>query len=233
MTVRIRAAAFAGKMKEAATLATEWQTRMDAASRRTQTGQGLMDLAIDEALVGLTAEARTRIATAQEDELLLPNALDERLVVAAIVKDGEAARELLPLALAEVRKQAANAPAERAFRALALMAEGKPGEAIPLLEPVTFDPEHADIVTIWTLAQTQLKDWPAASKGLALMTEDTWQRGLGTGKAFAMVELARAQATLGNRDEARRRYQAFFDFWKDADADIPLLLQAREEFSKL
>ena len=233
LTVRIRAAAFAGKMKEAATLATEWQTRMDAASRRTQTGQGLMDLAIDEALVGLTAEARTRIATAQEDELLLPNALDERLVVAAIVKDGEAARELLPLALAEVRKQAANAPAERAFRALALMAEGKPGEAIPLLEPVTFDPEHADIVTIWTLAQTQLKDWPAASKGLALMTEDTWQRGLGTGKAFAMVELARAQAALGNRDEARRRYQAFFDFWKDADADIPLLLQAREEFSKL
>ena len=45
--------------------------------------------------------------------------------------------------------------------------------------------------------------------------------------------LARAQAALGNRDEARRRYQAFFDFWKDADADIPLLLQAREEFSKL
>ena len=98
---------------------------------------------------------------------------------------------------------------------------------------MTFDPEHADIVTIWTLAQTQLKDWPAASKGLALMTEDTWQRGLGTGKAFAMVELARAQAALGNRDEARRRYQAFFDFWKDADADIPLLLQAREEFNKL
>ncbi len=148
LNVRIRAAAFVGKMKEAATLTTEWQTRMDAASRRTQTGQALMALAINEALVGLTAEARTRIATAQEDEVLRPNALDERLVVAAIVEDGEAARELLPLVLAESRKQSPNIPAERAFRALALRAEGKPGEAIPLLKPVTFDPEHADIITI-------------------------------------------------------------------------------------
>jgi tetratricopeptide (TPR) repeat protein len=233
LNVRFRAAAFVGKMKEAAALAAEWQARMDAASRGNQTGQGLMALAISEALVGQTAEAQARIVAAQAEELLLPDALDERLVVAAIVKDSDAARELLPLVLAEVRKQSGNVQAERALRALALMAEGKPGEAIPLLEPVTFDPEHSDVVTIWTMAQAQLKDWPAASKGLALLTADTWQRGLGTTKAFAMVELARAQSALGQRDEARRSYQAFFEFWQDADPDVPLLVQARDEFIRL
>ncbi|MDP2054864.1 MAG: hypothetical protein Q8L75_14595, partial [Acidobacteriota bacterium] len=59
------------------------------------------------------------------------------------------------------------------------------------------------------------------------------QRGLGTAKAFALVELARAHVALGNRDEARKQYQAFFEFWKDADPDVPMLLQAREEFTKL
>ena len=45
--------------------------------------------------------------------------------------------------------------------------------------------------------------------------------------------LARAQAALGKRDEARKSYQAFFEFWKDADPDVPLLVQARDEFAKL
>jgi len=233
LNVRIRAAAFAGRMKEAAALATEWQARMDAVSRHNQTGPGLMTLAISEALVGQVAQARARIALALDEELLQPNALDERLVVAAIAEDGATARELLPLTLAQLPKQSPNLATERAFRALALIAEGKPREAIPLLEPVTFESDNADIATIWTLAQVRAKDWQAASKGLALMTGDTWQRGLGTAKAFALVELARAQVALGKHDEARKNYQAFFDFWKDADPDVPLLVQAREEFVRL
>ena len=233
LNVRIRAAAFAGRMKEAAALATEWQARMDAVSRHNQTGPGLMTLAISEALVGQVAEARARIALALDEELLQPNALDERLVVAAITEDGATARELLPLTLAQLPRQSPELATERAFRALALIAAGKPREAIPLLEPVTFESDNADIVTIWTLAQVRAKDWQAASKGLALMTGDTWQRGLGTAKAFALVELARAQVALGKRDEARKNYQAFFDFWKDADPDVPLLVRAREEFVKL
>jgi tetratricopeptide (TPR) repeat protein len=233
LNVRMRAAAFAGRMKDAATLADDWQARMDAVSRRNQTGQGLATLAINEALVGQVGEARARIAAALKEELLQPNALDERLVVAAITQDGAEARQLLPLVLAQLPKQSPDLATERAFRALALIAEGKPRDAIPLLEPVTFEPDAADIVTVWTLAQIHLKDWPAASKGLAVMNDDRSQRGLGTGKAFAMVGLARAQAALGKRDEARKSYQAFFEFWKNADPDVPLLLQARDEFNKL
>ena len=44
--------------------------------------------------------------------------------------------------------------------------------------------------------------------------------------------LARVQAQLGQKDEARRNYQKLFEMWKDADPDLPLLVQAREEFVK-
>jgi eukaryotic-like serine/threonine-protein kinase len=43
----------------------------------------------------------------------------------------------------------------------------------------------------------------------------------------------RAYAHLGNREEARKSYQKFFDIFKDADPDLPLLLEARDEFAKL
>ena len=237
MNVQMRAAAFAGKMQQASDLAAAWQSRMEAASRRHQVGQALAGLAIQEALVGFIDKAKARIQSAVDDELLLPNALDERLVAAAITQDAPSAREVFPQALAELRGQSAGSPtigvAERAYRAILALAEAKPGEAVPLLEPLTFSPENADVISLWTIAKIQLKDWPAAIKGLTLLTEDTWQRGLGATKAFAMVELARAHTALGNRDEARKSYQAFFAFWKDADPDVPLLLQAHEEFGKL
>lgn len=113
------------------------------------------------------------------------------------------------------------------------MGEGRPAEAAGLFEPVTFEPSRGEVVAIWTVAKVQAKDWEAALKGLDLLAADTWQRGLGTAKAFAMVESARAHTALGRRDEARKRYQAFFEFWKNADPDVPLLLQAREEFARL
>ena len=45
--------------------------------------------------------------------------------------------------------------------------------------------------------------------------------------------LARAQVELGKKDEARKNYQKFFDLWKDADPDVPVLVTARDEFARL
>jgi len=33
--------------------------------------------------------------------------------------------------------------------------------------------------------------------------------------------------------DARAAYERFLKLWKDADADVPLLVQARREFDKL
>ncbi len=45
--------------------------------------------------------------------------------------------------------------------------------------------------------------------------------------------LARTQAKMGQKDEARKNYEKFFEIFKDADPDLPLLVQARDEFAKL
>ena len=234
---RMFAATYRGRMQEAAALATEFQARMLALSRGPQAGQALMTIAISEALAGLHDQAKARIAAAEDDGLISDASVDERMVVAAIMEDGPAARALLPLALEENKKTAGSEPqaAERAraLEALVALAERRPKDAIALLEPVTFDTGHSDLVNIWAISKLLAGDLPAAVKGFSFMTSKDARSDLTATSAFAYATLARAQAQLGQKDEARRSYQKFFEIWKDADPNLPLLVQAREEFAKL
>jgi len=51
--------------------------------------------------------------------------------------------------------------------------------------------------------------------------------------ALAYLGQARAQAIDGNTSAARGSYQHFFELWKNADPDIPILKAARAEYAKL
>jgi DNA-binding winged helix-turn-helix (wHTH) protein/tetratricopeptide (TPR) repeat protein len=51
--------------------------------------------------------------------------------------------------------------------------------------------------------------------------------------ALARLGLARAYTTQGNTTKARAAYQDFLTLWKDADPDLPILQQAKEESAKL
>ncbi len=51
--------------------------------------------------------------------------------------------------------------------------------------------------------------------------------------ALAHLGLARAYALQGDRAKAKAAYQDFLTLWKDADLDIPVLLQAKNEYQKL
>jgi tetratricopeptide (TPR) repeat protein len=237
VTIRMFGAAYRGRFTEAAELAIEYQNRMAALSRSPQAGQNLMALAISEALAGLHEQAKTRVSNAYDEGLLNEAALDERLVIAAITQDTEAARELLPLTLAENKKATGTGPGgaerERAIRALAALADKRAKEAVELLEPVTFDATHAEQVNVWSIAKLQVGDLPAAAKGLSFMNSRESRSNLSTTAPFAYATLARVQMQLGQKDEARKNYERFFEIWKDADPEIPLLKQAREEFARL
>ena len=50
---------------------------------------------------------------------------------------------------------------------------------------------------------------------------------------LAQLGLARAYARQGDRDLSRKAYDDFFTTWKDADPDIPILVQAEAEYKKL
>jgi len=51
--------------------------------------------------------------------------------------------------------------------------------------------------------------------------------------ALSQLQLARALAMMGDNVAARKSYQDFLAEWKNADADIPLLQQAKAEYAKL
>jgi hypothetical protein len=51
--------------------------------------------------------------------------------------------------------------------------------------------------------------------------------------ALAHVGLARAYTLSGDTQKARAAYQDFLALWKDGDLDIPILMDAKAELSKL
>jgi serine/threonine protein kinase/tetratricopeptide (TPR) repeat protein len=58
----------------------------------------------------------------------------------------------------------------------------------------------------------------------------TWSCATG---AMARLELGRAYALSGDKSEAHAAYHEFLTLWKDADPDIPILMQAKAEYAKL
>jgi eukaryotic-like serine/threonine-protein kinase len=51
--------------------------------------------------------------------------------------------------------------------------------------------------------------------------------------ALAHLGLGRAYVLQGDTAKAKTAYQDFFTLWKDADADIPILIAAKSEYAKL
>ena len=50
---------------------------------------------------------------------------------------------------------------------------------------------------------------------------------------LAHLGLARAAVLQGDTATARKEYESFFEFWKDADADLPVMIEAKREYEKL
>ena len=112
-----------------------------------------------------------------------------------------------------------------------------PGRAIELLRAVeSYELSAASpMIPVYLRAEAYL----AAKQGRAATTEfQALLRHIGiVGSnplgALAHLGLARAYAVSGDTANARAAYQDFFTLWKDADTDLPILMQARAEYTKL
>jgi len=51
--------------------------------------------------------------------------------------------------------------------------------------------------------------------------------------SLAHLQLGRAYATSGDAAKAKAAYQDFLTLWKDADPDVPILIEAKAEYAKL
>lgn len=189
-----------------------------------------------EAICGFADRAMARVATqlARED-------LGNDLVVDAL-KVAVSAGDLRTVAGILDRLDRDNWPKGeepyagfvRSYRAALETGRARPERALELLRPIQpFElglsygliPLHERAV-----AHLAAGDWRQARDAFQKMLDN---QGVFPGQKLmplAQLGLARALGAGGLRTESRRAYEAFFDLWKAADSDLPLLATARREY---
>ncbi|HEV3207501.1 MAG TPA: protein kinase [Terriglobales bacterium] len=120
------------------------------------------------------------------------------------------------------------------------LAQNQPGEAIAALEGarpyefgngpngIAYDP-----IYIRGVAYLRLHDGAKAAAEFQRILD---RRGVlvpSDQYPLAQLNLGRAYVVSGDTGKAKKAYQDFFAMWKDADPDIPALIQAKAEYAKL
>jgi eukaryotic-like serine/threonine-protein kinase len=110
---------------------------------------------------------------------------------------------------------------------------GNPSEAAGLLVQPELYKQTLDVP--YRLGQAYLaSNEPAKAAAQFRMVLDARDAGWWQVYApLAQLGIARAYAMEGNSEESRKAYDVFFTTWKDADPDIPILVQAKAEYKKL
>ena len=131
------------------------------------------------------------------------------------------------------------------LRALAAIARNQPAMAIELLQAnVPYQravPATAFNFFFGSLYPVYVRGQAYTASGLHQQAVAEFQKildhpGLMMGDpagARARLEKARSLARAGNLSAARTAYEEFLGLWKDADLDVPILVQAKADYAKL
>ena len=121
-------------------------------------------------------------------------------------------------------------------QSLAMLAikAGNASQALGLLDRVRAHDDASMAPYLRGLAYLQLKD---AHSAIGSFQKATRLRGLayylGSPYALSYLGLGRAYAMAGNQGAAKKAYETFFAEWKNADADLPVMADARREYAQL
>jgi tetratricopeptide (TPR) repeat protein len=189
------------------------------------------------AFVGFTADARV---AAERAAALAPD---------AYVREGAA----LPLALSGSAQAATvldaidrdigsnqfyqliRLPISRAALRLARHDPAGAAEALAVVQPYQRGRKAAyDAFYIRGLALLELRRWAdARAEFQKIIDHPTWWGWFSEQIPLAHLGVARAAAGAGDNTAARTAYQDFFALWKDADADLPILMDAKREYANI
>lgn len=119
-------------------------------------------------------------------------------------------------------------------RATQALCDGKPAEAVALLEPArAYQWLDLRVPSLRARAEAEAGMLDASAEDDRQILAHQGVAPLSTAYPLAHLRLARVLALQNKTDDARQQYMAFLDAWKDADAGIPLLRAAKSEFAKL
>lgn len=115
------------------------------------------------------------------------------------------------------------------------MRRGRAAAALRALEPVAPYENAHDAWPIYVRGLALLQSGAAAeARDEFLKIADRPSRAFWSPLApLARLGAARARALAGDRDGARADYEQLFMVWKDADPDLPVMIEARAEYERL
>ncbi|MBA2335779.1 MAG: protein kinase [Blastocatellia bacterium] len=114
---------------------------------------------------------------------------------------------------------------------------GEPARALELLAPVTRYEGAADFQPQYLRGLCYLRLGQGTEAG-AEFRKILDRRGqtevlVSTLYPLARLGMARSAAVTGDTALARKSYEEFFELWKDADPDLPVLIEARKEYANM
>jgi tetratricopeptide (TPR) repeat protein len=200
--------------------------------------------ALRDVIYGDLQEARAGADKALE---IAPNSRDvQTMAILVLARAGDLRRSqtmLDDLAAANVSNTVVQSAWIPTVRAQAALTNQKPGEAVDLLEAVKpyergqliGNLSYSCMVPVYLRAEAylSLKQGAQALAEYQKLMDNRGVVGNCWSGALALVGEARAHALSGSTTAARNAYQRFFDLWKTADPDVPILKTARAEFAKL
>jgi eukaryotic-like serine/threonine-protein kinase len=229
--LQANASAASGKYKQAA----EFFRRAYATAMHETMPEAAADVAISQAetafALGLPADARAALERVRETEADSPEAASLR----AGLGDPSPGDKLLA---AHAAGAAPGSPtgflALVELRAAVDLAHGRPSDVLQELEAARpYELADYTILTQRATAYLRLKRPEKAANEYRKILANPGVDVPSPVYPLAHVGLARAYAAQNDKTASRKEYEVFFELWKDADADVPVLQQARREYARL
>jgi tetratricopeptide (TPR) repeat protein len=192
--------------------------------------------ASNEALVGQTQfvrQTRERI-----EKLSRPGTIARRLLGQAVVLDGSVVQpgSWMPPELPPGAPKAFHVSRALLQAQLALN-DGRAPEAVSRLAPfegvLLIEGSGLRAIDTYGVALLTTRDLDAAIAQFTRIADHPGLDAASPHHAVVFVRLGRAHAQAGHVADARKAYERFFALWKQADPDVPILVQARAEYAKL
>jgi tetratricopeptide (TPR) repeat protein len=232
--MRVSLAEGGGQLKQARTLNAKAEAAARQANLTEAAASSHAQLAAWEAIYGFRAQAIESANQALRDSQS-PNVTTSVAFVLALT--GEADR-----ALKLINDLAAQRPYDTLLHfvdvpsvsALIALNRKEPAKAIDLLDGVmVYARVNTGVLYTRGQAYLQAKQGKEAADAFQKMIDARAVNSMDPFSSLAQLGLARAYAMQGDLARSRVSYQNFLALWKDADPDVPLLIEAKAEYAKV
>ncbi len=230
-------AAYFGKLKEAEELSARAVELFKSQNRNENAANVLMGLANGQAILGRCQQAKDNVTAALALFRGQTGFANAGMVYAACNDAGRAQAVLDQARAAYPKNTILSAIVTPMVRAQIEKSRGNTAEALQLLESLRiYDrSEYTGLSNNYLRGYLYLEQRKGneAVAEFRKIVESPGVDAFSPFNALARLGLARAAVAGGDTAAARKSYQDFFAIWKDADPELPALVEARKEYEQL